>query len=168
MKKKEKRMILTLILVAIIIIAVLVKIRNGSSNENGANSGTNGGATASSNEEFVQVLDDGSKMNTSNKLAETKTFGSYEVSNIQLTEQDGQSLILADIKNTTESKTDVTLIEITLLDKEGNEITSIGGIIGDAEPGETVKLNASATTDFANAYDLTIKVKEEETATEAE
>ena len=29
-------------------------------------------------EEFVQVLDDGTKLNTSDKLSETKTFENYE------------------------------------------------------------------------------------------
>lgn len=157
MKSNEKKMILVLIIVAIIIIAVLVKVRN-----------SNNGGTAIDNttdentvvEEFVEVLEDGTKLNVSDKLSETKTFGNYEISNIQLTEQNGQSLILADVKNTGDVKTDVVLIDITLLDKEGIEITTIGGIIGDIEPGATVQLNASATTDFANAYDFTVKVTE--------
>ena len=159
MKKNEKRMILILIIVAVIIIAVLVKARNSKNSEELADA--NNVVENTVQEEFVQVLDDGTKLNTSDKLAETKTFGNYEVSNIQLTEQDGQSLILADVKNIGDTRAEVALIDITLLDKEGNEIITIGGIIGDVEPGETVQLNSSATTDFANAYDFTIKVTDE-------
>ena len=165
MKKKEKKMLLLLVVVAIIIIVALTKIagKKNTSDKNNANSGNNGGSTSEVADvqagEFEQILDDGSKMNTSNKLAETKKFGNYEVSNIQLTERDGQSLILADVKNVGESKADITLIDITLTDKDGNEITTIGGIIGDVEAGETVQLNASATTDFANAYDISFQVK---------
>ena len=156
MKKSERRMILILIIVAIIIIAVLVKVTKGGDNEN-VNSATENGTNVDvQNEEFVEVLEDGSKLNTSDKLSETKKFENYEISNIQLTEQNGQSVILADVKNVGEAKANMALIDITLLDKDGNEIAKIGGIIADVEPGETVQLNASATTDFANAYDFTI------------
>lgn len=167
MKKSEKRMILGLILVAIIIIAVLVNVRNKNNNTDDVvdhNSIVENGGDQLREEigEFVEVLDDGTKMNTSDKLAETKTFSNYEVSNIQLTESNGQSLILADVKNIGTTKAEVVLIDITLLDKEGNEIVTIGGIIGDVEPGQTVQLNSSATTDFSNAYDFTIKISEQQ------
>ena len=165
MKSSEKKMILVLIIVAIIIIAVLVKVRNSNNEVEGGSTVGNGDTVQTegnepTGDEFVEVLEDGTKLNVSDKLSETKTFGNYEISNIQLTEQNGQSLILADVKNIGEAKSDVLLVDITLLDKEGNEITTIGGIIGDVEPGATVQLNASATTDFANAYDFTVKVTE--------
>ena len=158
MKKKEKRFILMLIIVSIIIIAVLFNIRNGKQKVEVENEPV---VENTISEEFVEVLDDGTKMNVSNKLSETKTFGNYEVSNIQLTENNGQSLILADVKNIGDTKSEVILIDITLLDKDGNEITTIGGIIGDIEPGASTQLNASATMDFANAYDFSIKISEE-------
>ena len=41
-------------------------------------------------------------------------------------------------------------------DKEGNEITRIGGYIDRVNAGEIAQLNASATSDFANAYDFEI------------
>lgn len=165
MKKSERRMILVLIIIAIVVIAVLVNIRNKSNDAD--NVGDNGIVGEDINQpqeeigEFVQVLDDGTKKNISNKLAETKTFSNYEVSNIQLSEKDGKSDILADVKNIGTTKADVVLVDITLLDKEGNEIAIIGGIIGDVEPGQSVKLSSSATTDFSNAYDFTIKISEQ-------
>lgn len=165
MKKSEKRMVLILVVIAIIVVAVLIKVRT--KKEDGGSGGA-GGQGKANNEEFVEVLEDGTKMNVSNKLAETKTFENYEISNIQLTEQDGQSLILADVKNIGETKAEVALIDITILDKDGNEIVTIGGIIGDVEPGQTVQLNASATTDFANAYDFSIKVSEQQPEQPAE
>lgn len=169
MKKSERRMILGLIIGAIIIIVVLVNLRNKNDNTDDVVGNDDtvvepGGEQQPQEEmgEFVELLDDGTKLNVSDKLAETKTFSNYEVSNIQLTESNGQSLILADVKNIGDTKADVVLIDITLLDKEGNEIVTIGGIIGDVEPGQTVQLNSSATTDFSNAYDFTIKVSEQQ------
>ncbi len=156
MKKNEKRLVLILIVIAIIIIAVLVKVKNKDNKPGGNGDGNNG-----ANEEFVQILEDGTKLNVSDKLSETKTFSNYEVSNIQLTEQDGQSLILADVKNIGNEKAGIVLVDIILLDKDGNEIVKIGGIIGETEPGQTVQLNAAATVDFANAYDFRIQVTEQ-------
>ena len=137
MKKSEKRMILILIIVAIIVMAVLVNVKSKKGNDDvGDNQDIAGaGENVVQNEEFVQVLEDGKKLNVSDKLSETKTFGNYEVSNIQLTEENGQSLILADVKNTGEVKSEETMIEITLLDKEEKEIVTIGGIIGAIEIG---------------------------------
>lgn len=163
MKKNERRMILILVVIAIVVIAVLVKSRTSTNQGAAQGNKNNGGQTSQTTEkkekeEFVDVLDDGTKKNKSDKLTETKKFGDYEVSNVQLTESNGQSLILADVKNISDKKTELTLVDITLLDKEGKEITTIGGILGEAEPGATVQLNASATADFANAYDISIKV----------
>lgn len=157
MKKSEKRFILILIIVGIVIITILFNIRKGKQKQRIENQSVEENATV---EEFVEVLEDGTKLNVSDKLSEIKTFGNYEVSNIQLTENNGQSFILADVKNIGDTKLEVVLIDIILLDKDGNEITTTNGIIGDIEPGATTQLNASATTDFVNAYDFSIKIKE--------
>jgi len=165
MKKSERRMILILVIVAIIVIAVLVKVRSGNNSDgsNDSNSGRLSSGTSSSDDEnsttkedFVQVLDDGTRLNISNKLAETKTFGDYEISNIQLTESDGLSKILADVKNIGTTDAETKFIEIVVVDESGNELVSMNSMIGEVAAGETIQLNASATADFANAYDFTI------------
>lgn len=160
MKKTERRMILILIIISIIIIAILVKVTNKKVTE-GENANQPMENEQGQIEEFVEVLEDGTKVNTSSKLSETKTFAHYEISNTKITQKEGQSYLVADVKNIGETKLDVALVDITLFDKEGNEITTIGGIIGDTEPGQVVPLTPSATTDFANAYDFTIKVLEQ-------
>lgn len=165
MKKSERRMILVLIIIAIAVIAGLVNIRNKSNNTDDVvdNQVIEENITQSQEVgEFVQVLEDGTKQNVSDKLAETKTFSNYEVSNIELREKDGKCEILADVKNIGTTKADVVLLDITLLDKDGNEIVTIGGIIGNVEPGQTVKLNSASTADFSNAYDFTIKISEQQ------
>ena len=68
MKKKEKRGLLILIIIAIAIITILAIITNRKGKE------VNNDATEENKvvEEFVQVLEDGTKLNTSTKLSETK------------------------------------------------------------------------------------------------
>ncbi len=169
MKKSEKQMILVLIIVAVIIIAVLVNVRNSRQEKVVNNSTGNTGTSVQTNpnksgvtetEEFVERLEDGTKLNVSEKLAQTKKVGNYEISNIQITEKNGESRLIADVKNTSNAKIGMKFAKLVLLDKEGKEITSTDAIIGDVEAGQTVQLIASVTTDFSNAYDFSIQIVE--------
>lgn len=165
MKKSEKRMILILVIIAVIAIAIFVMVRGGNESGMQQNAGgrvsQNGDSTGSNeSQDLVEKLQDGTKLNISDKLSETKTFGNYEISNIQLTEKNGESLILADVKNIGSDKMEMKFADIKLVDKEGNEITTLSAIIGEVEPGATVQLQVSSTLDFSNAYDFTITVNE--------
>ena len=169
MKKSEKQMILVLIIVAVIIIAVLVNVRNSRQEKVVDNSTGNTGTSVQTNpnksgvtetEEFVERLEDGTKLNVSEKLAQTKKVGNYEISNIQITEKNGESRLIADVKNTSNAKIGMKFAKLVLLDKEGKQITSTDAIIGDVEAGQTVQLIASVTTDFSNAYDFSIQIVE--------
>ena len=121
MKKNEKRMILILLIIlAIVIIAVVVGKNKGNKENTEKNQ---------VKEEFVQVQEDGTKVNISSKLAETKTVGAYKIGNIQLTTKDNQSILLADVENVSSSATEMKMIEITLLDKEGNALEKVPGVV---------------------------------------
>ena len=155
MKAKEKRMIaiLLLILVIAIIIFVVTKSKKGEQVEN----------TEVENkpvEEFVQVLEDGTKLNTSTKFNESREVNGFKFENIQFTEQNGQSVLLADVTNNTQNAiTDYTLVDVILYDKNGQEIITLGGIISPLQPGEKTQFNMSSTLDYANAYDFKIVIK---------
>ena len=155
MKKKEKRGLLILILVAIAIITTLAIITNRKEKEVNSDSTEENKVV----EEFVQVLEDGTKLNTSTKLSETKTVDGLKIGNIQLTMQNGQSVLLADAENDTGKDIDIMLLDIILLDKNGNELTTIAGIIGNLKAGEKQQLNSSVTSDYANAYDFKVVIK---------
>ncbi len=154
MKKKEKRMIAILIIVAVIIIAIIYFATRPSKEEQQKNTTEN--ATV---EEFVQVLEDGTKLNTSSKLSEAKNINGLVISNIQLTELNGQCTLLADVVNNSSADTDILLINITLYDKQGNELAVVPGIISPIKVGESTQLNAGITTDYANAYDFKVTMR---------
>lgn len=155
MKEKEKRGLLILILVAIAIITTLAIITNRKGKEVNSDSTEENKVV----EEFVQVLEDGTKLNTSTKLSETKTVDGLKIGNIQLTMKNGQSVLLADAENDTGKDIDIMLLDIILLDKNGNELTTIAGIVGDLKAGEKQQLNSSVTSDYANAYDFRVVIK---------
>ncbi len=108
-------------------------------------------------EKYTEVLDDGTKINTSEEFNNKKRYKSLEISNIQYTEKDGMSVLLADVKNMGSTKHEIEIVRITILGENGEEITKIKPVIGNIEPGETIKLNASITADVANAKDFKIE-----------
>ena len=80
MKKNEKRMIL--ILFVVLVIAIIIFAVNKNSNKNKGENQTEENNT----EKYVQVLEDGTKLNTSEQLSKTKQVGNYKFENMQLTE----------------------------------------------------------------------------------
>ena len=153
MKKNEKIMIL--VLLAILIIAIIAFV--GSKKQNKENKAETANNTVA--EEFVQVLEDGTKLNTSEQLNKTKQVGNYKFENIQLTEQGSQTVLLADVTNTGSTETSIQLVDVTLLDENGNEIITVGGIISPLKPGAKTRFNAGMTLDYANTYDFKITLK---------
>ncbi len=157
MKKNEKRMILILLIVLVIAI-VLFAISKNTNNEE-KNITENVAEENNIVEEHVQILEDGTKLNISEQLKKEKQVGVYKFENIQLTEQDSQTVLLADVTNTSEKETDVQIVDVTLLDKNGQEIITVGGIIEGLTPGEKTQFNTSMTLDYANTYDFKITLK---------
>ena len=152
MKKKEKRMILILLVVLVIAVVIFVVSKNKTGSEENIEENN-------VVEEFVQVLEDGTRLNTSTKLNEMKKFEGLEFGNIQLTNSNGQSVLLADVKNTTQAETGLMLVNVILIDKNGNELGTVGGIISPLKPGESKQFNTSMTIDYANAYDFKVTKK---------
>lgn len=154
MKKKEKRLILVLIAILVIVLIIGLFIKKNKNKENEIQN-----QNTATDEKFVQVLEDGTKLNKSSKFNETKNIDGIEISNIQFTYKDGQTVLLADVINNSGKAVDMTLLNIKLLDEQENEIITIGGIISPMQVGETTQLNAGMTMDYANAYDVEITFK---------
>jgi len=164
--KKEKKgkssnsimMGLGVAIVILILIIVMANINKKDSLSNDVNTNTlqqgNEGNTIV--EEFVEVQEDGSKLNVSEQLSKTKVVDGLELTNIRVVENNNVTQVTADIKNPTDKTLGDFPVDIKVLDKSGKEIATIGGFIDRVAPGETAELNASATVDFANAYDFEV------------
>ena len=149
MKSQEKRNLIILGIISIVIIIILVNVRD-KSNEK---------SKQQNEEPYVQVLEDGTKLNTSNKLNTDRQLDQFQISNIQLTNQNGQTVLLANITNTSQTATEVTPVDIIILDQNGETLTSIIGVISPLKPGQSTQLNTGITSDYANAYDIQIVKK---------
>ena len=156
MKKSEKRMILTIVVVAVIIVVGLLIWRN---NANKGNEPQNNVGEQQVAEKYVDVLEDGTKLNKSNKLKETKKVDELEISGIQLTNQNGLSVILGTVKNTSSRDLGLTVIEITLYDDKNNVLEKVEGFVSPVKAGGSVQLNMGVSADYANAYDFSVVKK---------
>lgn len=152
MKKNE--MIIVGIIVAVMLIILGIVIIN--KNKNSVTDNEPQNTINTTNEEFTNVQSDGTKINTSNKLAETKKFDGLEISNITLTEKNGESYLRAIVKNTTSQTKGNEMILLTIINKEGKTLTTINGYLDTIEAGETSMLSIKTSADFANAYDFKV------------
>ena len=150
MKKEEKRMICILLIILVVTIVGLTMWRNSKNKEQ-----QNGEEVQE--EKYVQILEDGTKLNISEKLKETKTIEGIEITNIQLTEQGGQTMLLARATNKNTVDSPVMGINIIVVDKEGKEVGKIQGVVSPLKAGETKQLNINTQDDYANAYDFKVE-----------
>lgn len=155
MKKSERRIIIVLFLiilfmVGVIYIAIKPKQQRSDETEN------------KKVEEFVVVQEDGAKINTSHKLKEEKMLDGLKIANIRLTEQEGETRLLADITNTTANDVEEGFfIDIILYNYEGKEIETITGLVTPIKAGSTKRLSAAITEDYANAYNFKVQKSNE-------
>ena len=147
--------LITIIFIIILIVVSIVIIRKITTKNNKneqANNLTN--QIEEDTEKNVKVLDDGTKLNISSKLKEEKKLEGLEITNTQITYNNGITNLLADVKNTTQSKMKMQNVEIVLLDEQGSTIYKMPGVIEEINAGETKQFNTSITADFAHADDF--------------
>lgn len=156
MKKKEKRMIAILVVITIIVIMIAIWLKYSKEPKEEVERQE---VEVESTGENVEVLEDGTKLNTSNKLKETKKINGMEISNFQLTEKDNVTLLLGTVTNTSSTKQGGYPVKVKIVDKQGNEMITVGAYLGELEPGESTQFNTSATFDCVNAYDFSISEK---------
>lgn len=152
-KKKRIRRIDIIVVITIIVISIIM-IKNKSNKQE--DMGTSKIQTEQQ-EKYTKLLEDKTKLNTSEKLKEDKKFEELKVKDIQLTYKDGVTNLLATIENTTQTKIEMQNVEIVLLDEKGKELYKIPGIIEEIEAGKTTQLNCSVTADFSNVYNFEIR-----------
>ena len=157
MNKKVKKIIAAIMIIIVIamVITIMLRFRNRKSTENIRTVEEQ----IIPKEEFVDKLEDGTRINSSDKLHETKTFDGLEISDFQLTEKDNMTVLLGKITNNANTKKGGYAVDITVLDKDRNEMTTVVAYIKELQPGESTTLNVSSTFDYANAYDFTISRK---------
>lgn len=166
MKKKELIYVIALI---VIVVLVIVGVSNSKKNQKGqvkvnqsTESQTAQEETSTTGEvsriqgdtkKYAKEETDGTKVNTSDRMLDDRQYKNLKITNSKLTEVDGITTLLADVKNVGDTATtDMTLFDIVFLDEEDHELATLVGSIIPLEPGQTTQLNSGITEDIAGAY----------------
>ena len=153
MNSNQKRWIVlvAVIVMLIIILAIVFSRRGESQNE------VTQGEREENEEIYVTELEEGTKLNTSEEFNNEKRYGNLVISNMQYTEQNGMTVMLADVTNEGSTVHEPEIVTITIYGENNEVITELHPAIGRIEPGETIKINATSTADVANARDYEIR-----------
>lgn len=161
--KKKKIRIPIFLIIIILIIGIVIGInqinKEDKENENQIQNEVTEKKEDKIKEKYIQLLEDGSKLNISEKLRKNKKIDGLVLKDIQLTYKNGVTTLLTNVENTSKEKSKQKVVEVTLVDENKEKIYTLQGIIEEVEAGGTKQLNCSITADFANAYDFTIKEK---------
>lgn len=157
-KINKNQVIRIIILLIVIIIGIVICISLLNLKQD-TNNNVTGNDTDEEKESYVEEIENGIKINKSNKLNEAKSVDGLLITNIQLTTKDGMTTLLADVSNNSAQKSNLKMIEIILLDKDGKELTRVNGIIDELEVNEKTQLNIAMTSDYIEAYDFKVEVK---------
>ena len=152
MKKQEKRMLLILVIVSALIITIIWFATRNKENNNV------GGTTENVEQgEFTRVEADGTIVNTSEKLKQTKEDLGFSITNINFVKKGNETILTARVTNNTGEAQGDFLGQIVLLDKRGNEIGRIPTMITETQKGEAIDIETSITESYANAYDFRLE-----------
>lgn len=155
MRRNDKKLIILLMAVVVVIIVLIIGLNSIKEKNSGEIGKTE--ETQVNEEEYVAELADGTKLNTSEEFNNSRKFGNLTISNVQYTERNGQTVLLADVTNNGSRRHEIEIVKITILGENNEVITEIKPVIDNIEPGETIKLNASISADVANAKDFRIE-----------
>ena len=152
MKKQEKRMLLILVIVSALIITIIWFATRNKENNNV------GGTTENVEQgEFTKVEADGTIVNTSEKLKQTKENLGFSITNINFVKRGNETILTARVTNNTGAEQGSFFGKIVLLDKSGKEIGRIPVMISETQNGEAIDIETSITESYANAYDFRLE-----------
>lgn len=111
MRKSEKRLILIVVLIAVVLIGILAVVRNV------VNKPSEEQGEQQPEEKYVEVSEIGERINNSEKIKETKYVDDLEVTNIEISQKDGISILKATVKNNTSEEKGDYPVTINILDE---------------------------------------------------
>ena len=145
MRKKLNKKVIVLLVIAIIvtIIVAVVLIKNNKEDDIVV-------------EEFATTYEDGVKINTSKELAKEKKLDDLQLTDIRLSCRRGLSTLIAKVTNNGTVKTEEQEVKVEVIDKDGNVMMELRGLLLEIEPGASTLLNLNVSSDIAGAYDFRI------------
>lgn len=160
MKNNKRMFIMICILIAIVILIVILSVNIfKKDNKNGEENQIEQGSYKDTNIEWVKEWSDGTQVNVSDDIIGTKDFEGLTLQETQLTSNENKTDLIIRVKNNTDEDIPIKLVVVTLLDKDGNEIVKLNGIINPTKAGEETQTYISSSMNYTNAYSYKIEEK---------
>ena len=106
-------------------------------------------------------VENGTKENTSTKLAEPKTYKGLTIKDIKLIAEGGVTRLTATVENNSSQDYNGEGIVVIFTNEDGSEYARLNGILPSIKAGgEPNELDAATTADLANAYNFTIQAQQ--------
>lgn len=157
MTKQERKLILIGIgvVIAVLLILLVINIVNQKENQELGKTNTQEEQNV---EKYVTKLEDNTKINNSEEFNRTKKYKNIEISNIQFTYENGRSVLLADVKNTSNVQHTSEVVKLIMLGENNEILDEINAVIPNMKAGETKKMNTIISgADSVNARDFRIE-----------
>ena len=108
--------------------------------------------------DYVVEDKDGIRKNISSEFSKEKKVENFSITKDLFASKAEKTEIILNVKNNSEQKSELTKVEVTLLDKKGKELKKLNGIINEINPGETSMLYITASLDLTDAYDYKVEI----------
>ena len=159
MTSQERKIIFTAIGILLVILLIVIGVKTFGKPKNNVAVENNNNTTVNE-EKYTVDLSDGTKLNNSEELKNTKKYKGLEISNIQFTSKNGSSVLLADVKNTGTTNFVAEEVKVVLIGENGETIKEIGAYIPSVAAGESKEINSIVTAEVvANIKDFKIEAK---------
>ena len=100
------------------------------------------------------------KVNTNEGVVKDQVVESFKMENTSLVYENNTTLLETTVTNTSDKTEYLKEFEIKVMDKDGNEITTLIGFVGESiEAGETKVINSYSGQDLSHAYSISYTVK---------
>lgn len=110
----------------------------------------------SNSKTYYEILENGVKLNTSEKLLQNKKFEQFKITNIKITRENALSTISISIENTGKEPNKGVPINIKFVDNHNKEINTVVAYIPELKSGETRDIDILSTEDISEAYNFKI------------
>lgn len=108
--------------------------------------------------DYVIEDKDGIRKNISSEFSKEKKVENFSITKDLFASKAEKTEIILNVKNNSDQKSELTKVEVTLLDKKGKELKKLNGIINEINPGETSMLYITASLDLTDAYDYKVDI----------
>ena len=108
--------------------------------------------------DYVVEDKDGIRKNISSEFSKEKKVENFSITKDLFASKAEKTEIILNVKNNSDQKSELTKVEVTLLNKKGQELKKLNGIINEINPGETSMLYITASLDLTDAYDYKVEI----------